>query len=67
MEDLGVAVADVEVCDVVADADDVVVEADELELVDFGEEVNDKEVEVVEAVEAVDEDVATIHWLSWQL
>ena len=61
------AVADVEVCNVVADAEDVVVEADELELVDFGEEVSDKEVEVVEAVEVVDEDVATIHWLSWQL
>lgn len=48
-------VADVEVGDVVADAD-------ELELATLGEDVEDEEVDVVEEVEAVIEDVATRHW-----
>ena len=53
---VAVAVADVEV-DEVADAD-----ADELELVVFCEEVEDEAVDVVEEVDAVVEDVATMHW-----
>lgn len=57
-------VADVEVCDVVADAD-------ELELVVFWEEVEEEdeeeEVAVVEEVDVVVEDVATAHWPFWQL
>lgn len=56
------AVADVEVGDVVADAD-----ADELELVGLGEEIEEEEVAVVEEVDAVIEDVARIHWSLWQL
>lgn len=55
-------VADVEVGDVVADAD-----ADELELVVLGEEIEEEEVAVVEEVDAVIEDVARIHWSLWQL
>lgn len=63
------AVADVDVVDVVAEA-----EVLELELVLFMEEVDEGEVvvteevdAVVEAVDAVVEDVATLHWPFWQL
>lgn len=56
------AVADVEVGNVVADAD-----ADELELVVLGEGIEEEEVAVVEEVDAVIEDVARIHWSLWQL
>ena len=48
------AVADVEV--------DEVADADELELVVTCEEVEDEAVDVVEEVDAVVEDVATMHW-----
>ena len=63
-EGIRVGVADEVVCDVVADAD-------ELELVVFCEEVEEEDedegVAVVEEVDAVVEDVATAHWLFWQL
>lgn len=57
---MAVAVAD-------AEADEVVADADELELVVLGEEVEDEEVAVVEEVDAVVEDVTTVHWLSRHL
>lgn len=41
---------------------DDVADADELELAVVGEEVEDEEVGVVEEVDAVVEDVATLHW-----
>lgn len=41
---------------------DDVADADELELVVVGEEVEDEEVGVVEEVDAVVEDVTTLHW-----
>ena len=57
----------VEADNVVGDADDVDDDADELEPVGFGAEVEDEEVDVVGEVDAVDEDGATRHWLFWQL
>lgn len=61
LEVIGVAVVDMEVDDIVADAD-------ELELVDFWEEEEEREeVAVVEEVDAVVEDVTTAHMLFWQL
>ena len=56
LEDIGVAVA---VADVVIG--DVVADADELELVVFWVEAEDEEI-----IAEVD-DVLTIHWLFWQL
>lgn len=49
------------------EACDVVTDADELELVAFGVDVDEEEVDVVEEAEAEIEDVATIHWSFWQL
>lgn len=57
---IAAGVADVEVDEVVADAD-------ELELVVLGGEVEDEEVAVVEEVDAVVEDVTTVHWPSRHL
>ena len=62
LDDLEVALADVEVDDAVADAD-------ELTLVDLdsGEEVEEEEPFAAEGFDAVVEDVSTIHWLFWHL
>ena len=57
---MAVAVAD-------AEADEVVADADELELVVLGDEVEDEEVAVVEEVDAVVGDAPTVHWLSRHL
>lgn len=54
------AVAELEVDEVVADAD-------ELELVGFCEEVDDVEVDAVEEVDAVVEDWPRLHCPFWQL
>ena len=54
----GTKVADVEVCDVVADADEL-----ELELVVVWEEVWD----VAEEVDAVVEELTTAHWPLWHV
>lgn len=63
------AVADVDVVDVVAEAEVLELELELfMEEVDEGEVVVTEEVDaVVEAVDAVAEDVATLHWPFWQL
>ena len=57
---IAVAVADLEVDESVADAD-------ELELVGFCEEIEDVEVDAVEEIDAVLEDEPRLHWPFWQL